>query len=348
MTHPTATATKSSLGAFVQARRKEAGLTQRQLAEAVFVTESAVSKWERGLSYPDIATVNALARTLGVSETELINASEDHEVRSAVKQARQYRRWRAGVYWTIALLLGSGVLASLVVNLAVQRTLSWFWIVLAASVVVASVTLLPLSRLRAGPWCVFAGFSGSIVLMLGVIQLVAGGGFFLIAAASMISAALAVGIPHLINRGTVRRAVLILASYTMLTGLYLLLVLLRLGKADMFFSTFGPIAMLVLVPTWLSVLIAVYVPIARMQRIGLVFIVAGLAVWFAAPALDSLLSRKPFAFAPVDFIEWNKGHLQGNVTATVAGSLVLFGALMCIASLIFGTTRRTRTSNSHD
>lgn len=348
MTQLTATATKSSLGAFVQARRRDAGLTQRQLAEAVFVTESAVSKWERGLSYPDIATVSALANALGVSESELINASEDTEARSAVKQARQYRRWRAGVFWTIALVLGAGVLASLVTNISVQHTLSWFWIVLAASIVAASVTLVPLSRFRTSPWAVFTGFVGSIVLMLGVVRLVVGGDFFVLAAASVICVALAIGIPFLITQGTASRTALILASYTALVGVYLLIVLLRVGRVETFFSTFGPIALLVLVPIWLGVLIAVYLPVARGQRTALIFMVVGIAVWFAAPALDSLLSRTPFGFPMIDFTSWTKVYFQGNVTAIVAGSLIVAGVAVGVISIVLRTTRRVSSSPESD
>lgn len=41
---------KKSFGSFLGQRRKELGLTQTELAQRLFVTDSAVSKWERGLS----------------------------------------------------------------------------------------------------------------------------------------------------------------------------------------------------------------------------------------------------------------------------------------------------------
>ena len=48
---------KERLGAFIAQRRKEEGLTQRELAEALHLTDKAVSKWERGLSYPDVTVL---------------------------------------------------------------------------------------------------------------------------------------------------------------------------------------------------------------------------------------------------------------------------------------------------
>ncbi len=45
---------KEKFGSFVAQLRREKGLTQKDLAEKLFLSDKAVSKWERGLSLPDI------------------------------------------------------------------------------------------------------------------------------------------------------------------------------------------------------------------------------------------------------------------------------------------------------
>ena len=62
---------KEKVGAFLAQLRKEKGYTQKELAEKLWVSDKAVSKWERALSMPDIALLTPLARCLGVSVTEL-------------------------------------------------------------------------------------------------------------------------------------------------------------------------------------------------------------------------------------------------------------------------------------
>lgn len=70
----------NKFGAFVAAVRKERKLTQAQLAEILHVTDKAVSKWERGLSFPDIQMIEPLADALGVSVIELMRSERDPEV----------------------------------------------------------------------------------------------------------------------------------------------------------------------------------------------------------------------------------------------------------------------------
>ena len=63
---------KAKFGAFVAQLRKEKGLMQKELAEKLYVSDKAVSKWERGLSIPDVAILVPLADILGVTVTELL------------------------------------------------------------------------------------------------------------------------------------------------------------------------------------------------------------------------------------------------------------------------------------
>ena len=69
-------------GALISSLRKEKGYTQRQLAEALHVSDKAVSKWECGLGCPDVSLLGALSSVLGVNiekilEGELEPNSED-------------------------------------------------------------------------------------------------------------------------------------------------------------------------------------------------------------------------------------------------------------------------------
>lgn len=63
---------KERFGAFLSARRRELGFTQKELAQRLYVSDKAVSKWERGQSMPDISLLIPLAECLGVTVTELL------------------------------------------------------------------------------------------------------------------------------------------------------------------------------------------------------------------------------------------------------------------------------------
>ena len=66
-------------GCFIAAKRKEKHMTQTELGRRLHVTDKAVSKWERGLGFPDINTVIPLAEALGVSVVELMYAEQTEE-----------------------------------------------------------------------------------------------------------------------------------------------------------------------------------------------------------------------------------------------------------------------------
>lgn len=63
---------RENFGKFIQELRKEKGYTQKELAQKLFLSDKAVSKWERGISLPDIQILIPLADILGATVTELL------------------------------------------------------------------------------------------------------------------------------------------------------------------------------------------------------------------------------------------------------------------------------------
>lgn len=84
---------KEAFAGFVAQLRKEKGWTQKDLADRLFISDKAVSKWERGLSLPDISLLIPLADCLGVGVAELLegkrteNPEEAENVEILVKKA---------------------------------------------------------------------------------------------------------------------------------------------------------------------------------------------------------------------------------------------------------------------
>ena len=65
--------TNKSMGDIISTLRKEKGMTQKDLADMLNITDKAVSKWERNIAFPDTATIPKIAEIFGVSVEELMN-----------------------------------------------------------------------------------------------------------------------------------------------------------------------------------------------------------------------------------------------------------------------------------
>lgn len=134
---------KNTFGEFLKLKRKEKNITQKELATALFVSESAVSKWEKNVAHPDITLLPKLSKILDVTEHELITASIDKQSREEKFQAKKWKifsmSWNLFFYISYAIT----ILTCFICNLAVNGTLSWFWIVLSALLFSFSFTNLP-------------------------------------------------------------------------------------------------------------------------------------------------------------------------------------------------------------
>ncbi len=63
-------------GAVIRRLREAKKMTQEELAERIFVSSKAVSKWETGQGFPDISLLEPLAKALDISVIELLNGEE--------------------------------------------------------------------------------------------------------------------------------------------------------------------------------------------------------------------------------------------------------------------------------
>lgn len=80
------------IGSFIQQKRKDKGLTQKQLAEKLGVTDRAISKWERGQGCPDVSILEILSKELGCSILELLKGREIENEVIPVTEADDYVR----------------------------------------------------------------------------------------------------------------------------------------------------------------------------------------------------------------------------------------------------------------
>lgn len=108
-------------GALIAQMRKEKGLTQRELAERVYVSVQAVSKWELGKNFPDLSLMEPLSDILDLTVSELLagergEAPKDELVRDTLRLGEEQfrpkiKRWR-GLFIAAAIVLAA-VLAAL-------------------------------------------------------------------------------------------------------------------------------------------------------------------------------------------------------------------------------------------
>ena len=126
-------------GAFLQARRRDLGMTQVELAEKLYVTAKAVSRWERGVGFPDIKLLQPLADALDVSIVELMHGEKiekelsREEASTLVTDTVQQIETQRQLNWKRKLLLYTGYILIFAAYMVVQqvvhmRSLEPWWL----------------------------------------------------------------------------------------------------------------------------------------------------------------------------------------------------------------------------
>lgn len=134
---------KKSFGRYITEKRKEANLTQEELANKLYVIPTTISKWERGISYPDITVITNLCKELNISEHEFFTACDDEAMNKEKKEIKKYRTIKKWLFNIINLGYLIGIISCFICNLVIDHKLSWFLIVLIGVLISFSITSLP-------------------------------------------------------------------------------------------------------------------------------------------------------------------------------------------------------------
>lgn len=331
--------TKQDFGRFVTEKRHSTGLTQRELAEKLHVTESAVSKWERGLSYPDITLVAQLAGEIGVTAQELISASEDRLGRADRRDARSYRRWRGAVLWTTVGCYAVAILTCFIVNLSVDHTLSWFWTVLTAVALAFSLTTLPLLPVPRPGWTALAGAAVSLGALLLVVWLsYAPGSWFAVAGAAILFGMVVVFGPiwlwllELPDSLARHRMVLALGIDTIGLVALLLVIFVSLDRFDLWVWPVLALAGIGLAPVWGIALVIRYLPINGLGRAAVVVALGGASVFAVDLAVSRVLGED--RYGQLDLTRWDSVTISANVQFFVLVGMLLLAAVLGVMAVV--------------
>ena len=84
------------IGKYIAFKRKEQGLTQKQLAEKLNMSDKSVSKWERGICLPDVSVYLELCKILDISINEFL-AGEDIPKETIEQKAEENKEESKGM-----------------------------------------------------------------------------------------------------------------------------------------------------------------------------------------------------------------------------------------------------------
>ena len=231
-----------------------------------------------------------------VTIDEKIVKEKDEVINS---QAKFFKRKSALAGSIIALIFAVPILVCLVVNLATGAGLTWFFIVLAAILVAASLIVVPLMVPENKMFTTMASFAGSVLLLLGVICIYSRGNWFLVAASSTLFGLTRLFAPFIAYRRPVNayiknhKGLAVMGAYTVTFALMMFSIGLYVGMKDFFPMAFA-ISMPLVGICWAFFAIIRYLRSNACVKTGLCIASAGAlsgVLAILAPAAEASMSE---------------------------------------------------------
>lgn len=335
-------------GTYIQQKRKEAGLTQKALAEKLCVTESAVSKWERNLSYPDITLVTTICEVLNITEHELLTASDDIHQREVEIQAHKYKKMtmvHRKINWIIYCGYVAALIPTFIWGLVSGKGLGVFFIVLASLCIAFSVVNLPCIVKQHRPQKVFWSLYGSLIFLLAVCRLVnvgASNEHWFIMAVLGVSLGLLGGFLPFILRSVESKHPIFSHTGFVCMAIDTILVYLLVFFGCLFYSDNANVIANNLTATtifaiggWAIFVICRYAKLSRLLKGGIAIEIIGWYLFFANSICECVFDgirfslRDTFVLPSIDFGNWSE-----CTNANVGCIVIIAGVVMIVGALI--------------
>jgi len=353
---------ENSFGSFLKSKRQEKNLTQKELAKLLIVSESAVSKWEKNVARPDITLLPKLSDILGVSEHELITASIDEKSRTEKVQAKRWRTlsfsWSLFFYISYALAL----IPCFICDLAINKSLTWFWIVLSSLILAFTFTNLPKyikkHKLIFVPLSQYLAFT----LLLGVCCIYTKGNWFLIPTLSVLFGLIIIFMPIYIKKYKIFEKVRKYADFVSV-GIDFIVLNILLITIDLFSVSNGytnnhwflkigfPTTLVCYL--FLNILMAVrFLKVNKLIKTSIILTIINLlylvppCLKFKNNELQREISRDMNIFK-ADFSSWGVA-IDRNIHAIIALTLLGLAVMFLIVGLILHFNKKKKKENASE
>lgn len=334
---------KEDFGKFIKELRINKGYTQKELAEKLFLDVSTISKWERGVSFPDITLIPNICNILEVDEHELIKCSSDLNSKRLKEEGLKFIKIKNKIFYTVTFLYVLALIICFIVNLSVNHKLSWFFIVFFS--ILCAFTFFPgVSRFIKKDKLITYILSTflSLSLLFIVCSFYSKTNWFLIAISSMLLGYFLIFYPIIYFKKIVylnenyldnKRFFMITYSIMLLILTIVLLLIINLYKSININTT------LITTIYCFSILI-VYGLVSLIKcnkyfKLGIDLILSGVYLIGLDKLLNNFYGENGIDYYSINFSDW-KNCINANVAFIILMTLVILG----IVFIIFGFKKR--------
>lgn len=297
-----------------------------------------MSKWERGISYPDITMISGICEVLHISEHELCTASEDRQQREADLMVKSYKRFVRG--YTIITGIGylAAIIPSFIYNVA-HGGIGWFMVLITSLMLTFSFINVPVLVKENRALWTFGASTVSLMLLYAAGCVYSHGDWFVMAVLGTLLGEAIVFLPFVLRSDVFEKyagnckGLICMAADSVLTFACVIYGTLKYGDvADLRDGMVATVTCVALV--WAVFLIIRYLKVNGFFKGALCF--AASAVWVA---VMTVLSNAWNGMELSDIISL-KGADNNRYDVIVCICLIGIAAVLAVAGAVFKFARK--------